>query len=179
VAIGPTGASTVSHQSDYAPPDQQVAERLRTTTLGLEQTITGFFNIWSPFTFESPFPDADSEFLLEDSAGQYRLTYKQGAAQVVTTMTGDFAMTETEFKTPQMNFDFHPEWSRVKGVYILSAFKALFGASPADRQEMDGKVTYQEVDGLELPSALTVKMATPARNATIQVAFENCRVTKH
>lgn len=178
VAIGPTGASTVSHQSDYAPPNEQIAARVRQTTSGLEQTITGFFNIWSPFTFGSPFPDAESEFQLEDLAGQYRLTYKQGTAQVVTTMTGDYAMTETTFKSPQINMDFHPEWSRVNGVYILSAFKASYSAAPAGTQELEGKFTYQEVDGLELPMTLDVKVVTPARTVALQITFAGCRVTK-
>jgi hypothetical protein len=179
VSIGPTGASTFSHEADYAPPDEQTADRIRKVTQGLDQTVSGFFNIWSPLTFDSPLPDPDSQFQLEDLDGQYRVTFQQDTAHVVTTMTHEYAMTETEFKSPQMAFDFHPQWERVKDVYILSAFTVTYGLDPASAQKVTGNITYQEVEGFEFPHTIAVTVSTPTQSPpAIQIAFTNCQVTK-
>ncbi len=179
VAIGPTGASTFSHEADYVPPDEQIAGRIRSVTQGLDQMITGFFNIWSPLTFDSPLPDPDSEFQLEDVDAQYRVTFEQGTAHVVTTMNHDFAMTETVFKSPQMAFDIHPQWERVKGVYILSAFSITFGPDSASAQKLAGNITYQVVEGFEFPHTVALTVPTPTQSSlAIQFTFTDCQVTK-
>src|SRR5579863_8004534 len=100
VAIGPDGASSISHHSDQTPPNEQAAERLRKVTGGLEQTVTGFFQMWSVFMFNSPLPDAGESYLLEDLGERYRVTYKVGANDVVTTMTKDLAIDEMKVTTP-------------------------------------------------------------------------------
>jgi hypothetical protein len=177
VTIGPTGASSVSHEAGYPPPNEQVAERLRMEIMSIERLVTGFFEMWSPFSFDSPFPDAQTEFKLEDTAGQYRISYQQGPIAVVTTMAADYALTGMDVKGPQVEVHFHPQWQRVEGLYMLSVIKAEFATGSAAMQQMEAKVAYQDIEGWELPSTLAVKLISPSAHS-LNLTFADCRVTK-
>jgi hypothetical protein len=78
-----------------------------------------------------------------------------------------------------MAFDIHPQWERVKGGYILSAFTITFGPDPASAQKLAGNITYQDVEGFEFPQTVALTVPTPAQSPlTIQITFTNCQVTK-
>lgn len=62
VVVGPNGASTVSHTSDKAPPNERSADALRKVNSGIEQMITGFLEEWATFTFSDPFPKAREQY---------------------------------------------------------------------------------------------------------------------
>ena len=181
VAVGPDGGAMVSHQSDAAPPSQQMAPRLAQVTSGIDQVLNGFFQAWAPFVFGTVFPEPHQEYELEDSGGQYRFHQKQGPADVVVTMTRQFAITEIAVKTPQLEATMHPQFFPGNKGYLLSKLDAAFKVGPATEMDLSINVDYQEVEGFTLPDVLTAMVTVPggtALDVTIKLNFINYRVTK-
>jgi len=77
LVVGPQGASTVSHQSEIAPPNEQVAERVREAISGMEQLLTGFLQTWSQFMINVPIPDGADGYQSENLGDRYRLAMKR------------------------------------------------------------------------------------------------------
>lgn len=178
LTIGPTGATAMSQDADYAPPDDQLASRLQRITLGLNQTVTGFFQMWSQMTFNSPLPDPNSKYEIENLNDGYQLTYQQGTTQATTTMTRTYLITRSIAKDPHFYVDIQPRWLQLKEGYILSGVAAQVGPNPFVTAKEEFKVSYQILDDLELPSILTANLTSPNGIFTMQFAFTHCRVTK-
>jgi hypothetical protein len=157
--VGRDGASTASRRSDVAPPTEEVAQRIRKVTDSTEKMLTGFIHTWSGFMMNSPLPDADSEYQLEDLGERYRLTYKEGPGNVVTSMTHDFAIDETTLTLPGFEATFHPHFTGNKNGLVLVDYEATFKVASSDPGQMSVKIEYRGVEGLSLPStvAVTVK----------------------
>jgi hypothetical protein len=152
---GQSGASTVSHQSEVAPPTEEVAERIRKVTGGIEQILTGFMHTWSMFMMEPPLPAVDSEYQLEDLGEKYRLTYKEGPANVVTSMTHDFAIEEMTVTAPELEGTVRPHFARNKNGFVLVGYEATYKAGSSGPQQLSVKVEYKKFEGLNLPSTVT------------------------
>jgi len=61
-----------------------VAEGLSQVYTGMEQMTTGFFQTWSVFTISRALPEAGGDYQLEKTGTDYRLSYKDGTADIVT-----------------------------------------------------------------------------------------------
>src|SRR6478672_9010237 len=83
------GKVTMSHHADLEPQSDKQREGFDQIYSGMDQAVSGFFSTWSMFMLNTPFPSAETEYQLEDLGKQYRLTYKDGAADVVTLMSKD------------------------------------------------------------------------------------------
>jgi hypothetical protein len=157
VSVGPDGAALVSHQSEIASPNEQVAPRLRLMSTGTEQLLTAFFRIWAMFMHGFPVPDKSTDYKIEDLNGQYRIAEKNGPYDVVLLMNPQMIVTELRVISPELEHLFHPQFSRRSNGYLLtSADSSLRMKSFA--VESAFTVDYQEVEGFELPKTVTVKI---------------------
>jgi hypothetical protein len=125
VLLGPDGASTISHESDMAPPNQEVAGRVRQSVDGMEQVLTGFFQTWSSFMFNSPLPEPDDKYQLEKKGEEYDLSFGQGATQVAVVLNLDLIIEEVKLTSPQLEGTLHPEWSPSNNGLVLSGYQAI------------------------------------------------------
>jgi hypothetical protein len=178
VSVGHGGASTVSHESDAAPPNEQFAERIRMSTSGVDQLITGFFLVWGNFAFDPILPDAESQYELADLGDHYRLTFKQGNADVVILMGLDYAISQTTISTPQLNAVFHPQFYRTKKGYLLSGIEGLYTAPANTQRPFAMHIDYQEVEGFNLPSKVDSSTPFGGKMVHVQLAFTAYRIKK-
>ena len=178
VAVGPGGASTVSHQSDAAPSDVQVAERIRQSTAGVDQMITGFFQAWGPFALDSIIPNPESEYKLEILGDHYRLSYKDGPADVVVAMTMDYVETESTVSSPQFSGTFHPQFNRGKRGYFLTGLEGTYTAPSNAPQSFKVHVECQEVEGFNLPRTALWTVTVPGKTIDVQLQFTAYQIKK-
>jgi len=179
VSIGAGGASAVSHQYDTAPPDEQTADRLRQTTNGAEQMLTGFFKTWSPIMFGFSLIGSNDKFEMQKTDAGYRLTQQEGSTRVVMLFTREWMLTDMSTTMGTTEINLHFQFTRGDDGYILTEYYGTFG-NTANGQKGDIKVSvaYQQVQGFQIPSTLTAHVQAGAMNAQVPIQFSDCKVTK-
>ena len=179
LVVGPKGASTVSHQSELAPPNEDVAERVRKAIGGTEQILTGFLQTWSQFMINStPLPDTDGDYQLEDIGDKYRLTAKEGSVDAIILMTRNFEIEELKVTTPEFSGTVRPRLVRIKNQFILASYEGVYSIKSGNPQELSVKIEYGEVEGLSLPSKVIATMQLPTATVEFPFTFANCQVKK-
>src|SRR5689334_22858356 len=89
MTLDENGKVKVDHRADTPPPNEKAAAAFNQIYSGMDQAVSGFFETWSMFMLTSPFPEANSDYQLEDLGSEYRLSYKEGSANIVTSMNKD------------------------------------------------------------------------------------------
>lgn len=144
----------------------------------MEQILTGFLHTWATFMVTSPLPEVDSEYQLEDLGDKYRLTYKEGSASVVTSMTHDFAIDEMNVKTPEFEGAVHPTFAREKGRYLLTGYEGTYKSGTGDPQHLSVRIENQAVEGFNLPQTVTALLPTPAGRIEFVLNFTEYHLKK-
>src|SRR5215467_4439775 len=101
---------TLTHNELTGQNDQMKAA-LKQIYGGMEQMASGFFDTWNVFVLSRPFPEESSEYQLEAVGLQYKLSYKDGPADVVTTVgrkVENFAISDLRVTTPEFNSSIQP-----------------------------------------------------------------------
>ena len=173
VSVGPDGASSVSRQSDVAPPNEQIADRMRKAFAGVEQLLTGYFQMATMFVGPL-FADGDESAKVENVNGQYRISYKQGEADALVTMDRELMITEIKVSMQGTDVSVVPKFSRSPKGYIVTGFAGTFRTA-AGNAEIAMEVENQEVDGFNLPKTVT---AIAPGNIRIPFNFSNYEIKK-
>jgi hypothetical protein len=177
VVLGPDGASTISHESDVAPPDEIVAERVRDSISGMEQVLTGFYRTWSQFVVNTLLPDEDGKYIVDELDGKYRLSDNEGATDMVTTMDREFRIERIEVTSPQFNATFKTQWSNTAKGLLLAAYDAEIKTASAS-SVLSVKIDYDEIEGFELPSAIEAAVQVAQGKVPIRIDFAGYEVKK-
>jgi hypothetical protein len=177
IAVGPTGAALVSHQSDTAPPSEETAKRIRETIGGIDQMLTGFFETWSEFMVNSPLSGSPDEYQMEESGKGYRFTADEKGTHAAISMGQDLVIDTVEAKTPEFEGTVHPHFVAHAGGLVLSKYEADYGTG-ANSQALSVAVEYQEVEGLPVPRTVTMKMSLPQGKLNEPITLASCAVKK-
>jgi hypothetical protein len=177
--LGEDGKMTVTH-NDLSGQNQQMVAALQQIYSGMEQLTTGFFETWSLFMLNHPFPEAGSEYNLESIPGEkYRVSYKEGDASVATTMDHDYAITELKVTTADFTSTIVPQFTKSPKGFILSSYTSDYQTkNPAEATKLKVLVDYKEVEGLTLVQNLNVSGTYGPSPFAIEIAFSACQVTK-
>jgi hypothetical protein len=173
VVVGPDGASTVSHQSDIAPPNEAVAERVRNVIDGTEQVITGFIHSWAPLSINSPFSadEESKEDQFEDLGSKYRLTHKDKSSSVVVLVRRDYAVEEVEIVSTSLRVSMRPAWEATPKGWRLAGYEATYSSGAGPSQKVSIAIDYQDVEGLQLPRSINATIPIPAGTVIFPFAF--------
>ncbi len=177
--VGPDGASTVSHQSELVPPNEDVAERVRKATGGTEKVLTGFLQTWSGFMVKpTPLPDTESDYQFEDLGDKYRIKMKEASTDAVILMGRDFQIEEMTVVTPEFSGTVRPKFVRIKNQFILASYEGTYRAGSGNPQELSVQIEYGDVGGFSLPSKVTATVRLPSGAVAVPLTFANCQVKK-
>lgn len=176
VLLGPDGASTISHESHVAPPNEEVAGRVRQSVDGMEQVLTGFFQTWSSFMFNSPLPEPSDKYQLEKKGEEYDLSFGQGATQVAVVLNLDLVIEEVRLTSPQLEGTLHPQWSPSDNGLLLSGYEGNYKAAAGQPSQLSAKIAYEEVEGLSLPSTVDFTVSTAVGTIPIRLVFQDYEV---
>jgi hypothetical protein len=183
VSVGSEGAATVSRRTTIPPPSEDIADRLRRVTSGVEETLVGFFNVLAPFSFGGLFSTPEGTFQLVESDGIYRVTEERGGVVSVVTLNQELAVTEMTAKLPQSEITMHPRLLSTDHGFILVGYEykiRVTATTPPQTVEYDATIEYREIERLRLPSTLEVKVAAPNANLKFAVKFNftQCAVAR-
>lgn len=146
---------------------------------GMEQMASGFFDTWKLFMLNTPFPEINSDYGLQAAGPQYRLTYRDGLADVVTTMGRDFAISDLKVTTTEFDSDIQPQFTKSPKGFLFSAYDATYQSkNPGEATQLKVRIGYQEVEGLELLQQLDLSGSYGDKPFAVQLTFSDCKVTK-
>lgn len=177
VWVGPDGNARIEH--DEAPANnERETEALNQIYSGMEQMISGFFMTWSAYMISPALPEADAEYQLEQTASGYRITYKEGPADITTEMGDDFSIDRQEIVTPAFTSTLNPHFRRTSKGYILGGYEGTYRSGQAsETTELQVTIGYQEVNGLQWPQLLKLKGTYGGNPFQVEVTFADCHAT--
>jgi hypothetical protein len=171
------GKVKVDHRADTPPPNEKAAAAFNQIYSGMDQAVSGFFETWSMFMLTSPFPDANSEYQLDDLGTEYRLSYKDGSADVITTMNKDLIITEIKVTSPEFFSSIRPQIARSAGGFILAGYAADYRpTSGPGTVKLNVKLDYQDVKGLQLPRKLNLDSVFDGSPNQMELVFSDYQV---
>ena len=174
------GKVTVTHHTDAEPANEQQRQSFDQIYSGMDQAINGFFTTWSVFMLSPPLPAADSEYQLEDLGMQYRISYKEGLSDVVTTMGKDMIITEVKVNSKEFISSVRPQLTPTAKGFVLSGYTADYKpTSGPGVVKLDLKIVNQPVNGLQLPANLVLDSVLDGEPTHIELAFSEHQVTSH
>jgi hypothetical protein len=174
VAVPSQGATKVTH-NEISADNKQMADGLTQIYSGMEQMTVGFFQTWSVFVISPGLPEAGSTFQLEEIPSGYRISYKDGSADVVTQLNKDFSISSTVVTSKEFDSTLQPLFKQTAKGLLLSGYQAIYiGTTAAEKTELQVKVDYQQVDGLQLPKTLDLQGSYGGNPFKVEVAFSGC-----
>ncbi len=178
VSVSASGEAKVTH-NDVAVENKQVAEGLSQVYTGMEQMTTGFFQTWSVFTISPALPEVGGDYQLEKTGTDYRLSYKDGTADIVTLLDRDFVMSALKTKAPEFDSTIKPQFKKLAQGLLMTGYQATYaGKSPADTTELQVAIDYQAVDNLQLPQKLALQGTYGGSPFHVEVTFSSCHASR-
>jgi hypothetical protein len=179
LSLGLDGNAKVTH-NQVAAENEQVASGLKQVYSGMEQMASGFFQTWSAYTISPALPDLTTTFHLEEVGPDYRISYKDGPADVTTTMGPDYAISVMRVKTAGFDSTIKPQFKKIPRGLLLSSYQAIYrGATPAEATDLDVTIDYQEINGLQFPQEISLVGSYGVTTFKVKVNFTSCQATKH
>jgi hypothetical protein len=177
MSLDTAGRVKLDHSVDTPPPNEQVASGFNQIYEGMDKALSGFFDSWSPFMLTSPFPAVESEYQLEDLGREYRLSYKDGSADVVTLMNKDFTITSVKVVSAEFSSVFKPLFTRTQKGFVLSGYSADYRpTSGKGIVALEVRIEYQEVNGLQLPRKLSLDSVYDGAPTQMELVFSDYQV---
>ena len=178
VAVGPTGAISVSHQMNGAPATEALADRMRQSLSGFDGILEGFFQTWSQFVIYPPLPREGEDYSVEAVGEGYSITQKAGSMTVSLDMNREMVITHMEIASPKVNGGVDPVFASGKEGLLLTGYEAKVKDENDQLQDVSVRIGYQEVDNLQLPQAVTVAVKLPnGGTITAPINFMDCHAT--
>jgi hypothetical protein len=174
------GEVTVTHHTDTEPANEQQRSGFDQIYSGMDQAIKGFFTTWSVFMLSPPLPAVNSEYQLEDLGVQYRISYKDGPSDVITTMGKDLIITEVKVNSKDFISSVRPQLTRTAKGFVLSGYTADYKpTSGPGVVKLNLKIQNQAYSGLQLPASLVLDSVLDGEPTHMELAFSDHQVTSH
>ncbi|HEY6305784.1 MAG TPA: hypothetical protein VI488_04900, partial [Candidatus Angelobacter sp.] len=161
------------------PANEETAKGLDQVYGGMEQMVSGFFDTWTLFVINPPFPDAESVYQLADQGDHWQLSYKEKDTDVTTILDKKSVVRDLRVSTSEFTSSIQPQFTSTSQGFLLAGYQADYtGKSPSDKTHLQVRITYQEVNGLQLPKDLNLGGSYGGVPFQVEVAFSGCRATK-
>ncbi len=176
--LGADGKVKLTH-NDVAGQTPEMTAALNQIYGGMDQMTSGFFDTFSLFMLNSPFPEVESEYQLEDQGILYQLTYKEGAAGVVTTMDKDFVISSLSVTSPEFASTLQPSLLKNPKGLLLTGYMAVYKSkNPAEDTQLSVKIAYQELEEKQVIQKLSLSGSYGGSPFAVELTFSNYQFTK-
>jgi hypothetical protein len=174
VEVAPGRHPKVMHAD--VPGGEPESEALQRLVAGMEQTVSGFFETWTPFVLTTPIPGANAE--VTQTHGLWIVDYKEGATQIGVVMREDYTIESTRILTATFASVIQPQFTKSPKGMLLTAVQGSFrklsgGAAPVSLQL---QIEYQDVSGFLLPKRLHVMSHDGRGVGVMDLGFGTCQV---
>ncbi|HKM87208.1 MAG TPA: hypothetical protein VJX48_01250 [Xanthobacteraceae bacterium] len=165
--------------NDLLGQSQQMSDALKQIYGGMEQMTSGFFDTWKLFLVNRPFPQDGSKYKLEAIGPQYRLSYRENAADVVTTMSKDFAISNLKVTTAEFDSSIQPRFTSTPKGFVLNSYDASYKSQkPEETTQLKVMTAYRQVDGVQMLQKLNLSGTYGGSPFAVELVFSHCQVTK-
>lgn len=165
--------------NELSGQNQQMMDALKQVYGGMEQMTSGFFDTWKLFVLNAPFPEVTSKYQLETKGPKYQLTYKEDAANVVTTMNKQLVISDVKVTTPAFDSTIKPGFTGTAKGFLMNSYDASYQSSkPEEAAQIKVSMDYAAVDGLEMLNKLNLAGTYGGSSFAIELTFSDCKVTK-
>ncbi len=163
--------------NELSGQNKEMMDALRQIYEGMEQMASGFFDTWKLFMVGPPFPEVNSQYQLEEVGPQYRLTYKEDNADVVTTMDHNFSIANLKVTSPQFDSSIQPTFTRTTKGLVLRGYNASYQSQkPEEATQLKVLIDYQEVGGFQMLQKLNLSGTYGGAPFSVELAFSDCQV---
>ena len=175
VEVAPGQHPKVLHAE--VPTGEPESEALKRLVGGMEQTVSGFFETWTPFVLTTPIPGAEAE--MTQTHNLWIVDYKEtGGAQIGMVMRQDYTIETTRILTTTFASVIQPQFVKSPKGLLLTAIQGSYrklseGATPVSLQ---WRVEYQGVSGFLLPKRLHVMSYDGRAVGVMDLGFGTCQV---
>jgi hypothetical protein len=175
-----TDKVTVTHQTDTPPSTEQQRKGFDDIYSGMDQAINGFFTTWELFMLNSPLPAADIQYKLEDLGTQYRLAYKDGAADVVTLMGKDLIITDISVTSAEFSSSVRPQFVHTAKGFVITGYDADYKPRLGPGVvKLKLKIDHQPISGMQLPVNIVLDSVMDGAPTHMELAFSEFAVKNH
>jgi hypothetical protein len=165
--------------NELAGQNERMTNALQQIYQGMEQMASGFFDTWKLFMVNHPFPEVGDEYQLDLVGPDYRLAYRQGSADVVTTMGRDFTIGNVKISTPEFDSSLQPRFTKTPKGFVLNSYNASYQSQkPEETTKLSVAMEYQQVEGMQMPQKLSLTGTYGGAAFAVDLGFSDCRVTK-
>ena len=178
VNLGADDKVKLTH-NELTGQSQEMMDALKPIYSNMEEMTSRFFDTWSTFMLNSPFPEVNSEYGVQAVGPQYKLTYRDGLTDIVTTMGRDFAISDQRLTTPESDSVIQPQFTKSPKGFLFSAYDESYQSkNPGEARLVKVRIGYQEIQGLELLQKLDLSGSDGGSPFAVQLAFSDCKLTK-
>jgi hypothetical protein len=175
---GSSALEWVQPSNASKPLDQASAEMLDEMHKGIEETLLGFMQFWTPFVDGSVVPPNSTGIEIRRSSSGLILLIKQSDAVVMEVFSNELVLKEFKVVTGGKMIDLKPSYDSTDDGLLVSRFVAQIGpasTSAAEVKEMDVEIYYRTVGDFPIPSRLNVNVVG---TGTFNFKLDNCRVNQ-
>ena len=176
VEVAPGQRPKVMHAD--LPGSDAESDTLKRLVGGMEQTLSGFFEIWAPFVLTTPIPGPTAE--VTETHGLWIVDYKEGATQVGLVMRDDYTIESTRILTDTFASVIQPQFIKSPKGLLLTAIQGSFQKLPADGPpvSLQLRIEYQNVSGFMLPKRLHVSSNDGHTVGLMDLGFGTCQAQR-
>lgn len=179
VTIGVGKQVKIAYLGGTPGGNAQQASGLEKIKSGMDQALTGLFDIWSPFVLTQPFPVSTTPVDLVEQPGQWSLAYVDGGNQVDVTVNKDYAIRAVRTVSSASMGTLQPLFTETPRGLLLSAFQAGYRTLPSgETSQLQVRIVYQQVDGFDLPKTLALGGSQGGNPFLMEVTLADCKVTR-
>ncbi|HEY1525738.1 MAG TPA: hypothetical protein VGH51_05825 [Candidatus Angelobacter sp.] len=172
VAIDQQGQSTIT---PFMANGDAIDPSLSQMIDGLKQMLSGFYQTWTALVFTNPFPESDSGTTLKQEGDNFRLLSKDGSSDVEILLNKDYAIIEMRVTSTGSKIIMLPKFERTAKGLLLTDIDSDINDG---QQKVLLGITYQNVQGLNLPGHASFKITLPDQVVMIEATFSKYQITK-
>jgi len=179
LSLDQQGSPKLTHKLDFPITDPQAQEGINQTISGTEQVLSGFSQSVAPFLFTSMLPKPEDKYSYEARGTQHLLSFKEEGSDVVLTLQQDLTVAEAKVVSPQINVTMRPLFSKTPKGFLVTQIESDYRLpNDATATNIVMKIEYATVQGLQLPSKLTVDTRAGDAVHKMVIAFADYEVKK-
>jgi hypothetical protein len=158
------GNSTIEWVADSSPDkplDDSSTALLDGMHQSVEQTLEGFLQFWSPFMEVSVVPNSAEGLEITHTPTVHTIHAKEGDTEMTEVFSNELVLEQFNVNMKGTAIKFSPTYNATPQGLLVSKFAAQIlpaGAPPEQAQVMNVSVDYQTVNGLTIPSHLSMNV---------------------
>jgi hypothetical protein len=179
VVAGPDIETKVTHTTP-ATDNAEVQKGLADVYSGTEEMLGGFFSTYSVLMFFSPMPKSSTPHQMVQSGDEWKLTYKDGDADVRDTLDDNFKLRDIRVTTSTFKSNIQPAFVESSEGFVLTGYQADYDepGKPEAKTQLQARLEHQTVDGIQIPKQLNLTGTYGAAPFATELSFIGCTIAK-